>query len=175
MEDVLAALRLRCQRLAAPPADEGRVLRVVQRLPDEKRALPPRLALDPEDGAIGDRWGSGSRNPEAMVTLMRADVAALLVADGGIELFGDNLFATIDTSAANLPPGTTLRVGSARCVVTPKPHTGCHKFSRRGVPFARELTALPELKPLQLRGVHLRVLARGSVAPGDPIVVESRP
>jgi MOSC domain-containing protein YiiM len=131
------------------------------------------VRLDPVAGAVGDRWAASLLPKiDAQVTLMRADVARLL---GEPASFGDNLLVTLDTGAANLPPGTVLRVGSARCVVTPKPHTGCSRFGRRASDGARAVLASPAWRTCQLRGVHLRVLEAGDVGVGDLVSVESRP
>ena len=176
LSETIAALR--------PPRDEGTVALVVQRLPGEKRATPGMITLDVERGVLGDRWSGGrwpaglrAPNPDAMVTLMRWDVADVLARRAGVpvEILGDNLFASLDTSAANLPPGTVLQVGSARCVVTPKPHTGCSKFSARVGSDALALTRADEWKLTQLRGVHLRVLEGGTASVGDAITVVARP
>jgi hypothetical protein len=155
----------------SPARDSAAIALLVQRLPEEQRATPWFVTLDPERGLIGDKWASGKRNPEAMVTLMRFDVASLM---GDPVQFGDNLFASIDTSAENLPPGTLVMVGSARCEVTPKAHTGCHKFARRAGDDALAITRDPAWIRHQLRGVHLRVLEGGLVSVGDALVVLSR-
>ncbi len=163
-------------RALVADTDRAVVAMVVQRLPGEQRATPPSITLDPTCGVIGDRWGEAAApNPEAMVTLMRWDVAALLAARAGVpvEILGDNLFASLDTGASNLPPGTVLQIGGARCVVTPKPHRGCNKFAARVGKDAWALTLSEEAA--QLRGVHLRVLVPGEVAVGDIISVVSRP
>lgn len=159
---------------ALPPAPKahGNVDLVVLREAGEKRVLPDSVVLDPDDGTIGDRWGLGKRDVQAQVTLMRADVARMLVREGGIEVFGDNLFVTLDTSMENLPAGTRLRIGPTLVEVTPKAHRGCSKFAARAVPFGRAFLDLPEHLPLQLRGVHVRVLTGGGVRPGDRVVVE---
>ena len=171
--DAASELDRGLRALRPPPADVAAVEQLVLRLPGEARETPTRLRLDPEAGAVGDRWAA-SLVPkiDAQVTLMRADVARLL---GDPPAFGDNLLVTIDTGATNLPPGTVLRVGSARCVVTPKPHTGCAKFARRSSDVARAVLASADWRPAQLRGVHLRVLEAGDVAVGDAVRVESRP
>ncbi len=159
------------------PSGETTVGLVVQRLPGEKRATPPTITLDPLHGVVGDRWSLKNPNPEAMVTLMRWDVADVLARRAGvpIAILGDNVFATIDTSTSNLPPGTVLEVGGATCVVTPKPHTGCSKFSARVGADAWALTREARWVPTQLRGVHLRVLVGGDVSVGDRIRVIFRP
>lgn len=163
----------------AAPREGGRVALVVQRLAGGKRATPSAIVLDPVGGVIGDRWSQSvlPPNPDAMVTLMRWDVAELLARRAGVpvEVLGDNVFADVDTSAANLPPGTMLRVGATTCVVTPKPHRGCSKFSARVGADAWALTRAPAWVDAQLRGVHLRVLEGGRVAVGDAVSVVSRP
>jgi MOSC domain-containing protein YiiM len=84
-------------------------------------------------------------------------------------LAGDQLFVDFDLSAANLPPGTRLRVGSAVVEVTAEPHLGCRKFSDRfgkaAVAFVNSATG----KALNLRGVNTRVITNGAVARGDSI------
>lgn len=159
-----------------PAEDRASIGLVVRRLPGERRETPGSIQLDPVQGVIGDRWSlSATPNPEAMVTLMRWDVAQFVADRARVApaILGDNLFASIDTSAANLPAGTIVRVGTARCEVTAKPHTGCSKFTAR---VGADVLALTQkYKERQLRGVHLRVLEAGEVAIGDDLVIESRP
>ena len=165
IEDAIRALR--------PATDRARIELVVVRPQRNERATPARIRLDVEGGVVGDHWKQGKANPEAQVTLMRWDVATLFGPDPAI--FGDNLFAAIDTSDANLPPGTIVQDGTARCVVTPKLHTGCSKFSARTSADILALTRADAWKPFHLRGIHLRVLESGDVAVGDELVVLSRP
>lgn len=172
----LATLDARVRALPAPPRDHGTVRLVVLRLPDERRLRPAELRLDPVEGPVGDRWGLGDApDLDHQVTVMRHDVADVLTEGGDVAVLGDNLFVDLDTSAANLPPGTELQVGPVRCVVTPAPHTGCHKFAARVGQDGLRLTASGEWRASQLRGVHLRVLQAGVVRAGDPIRVLSRP
>lgn len=169
----MSPFEARLRDLPPAPTDAAPVVRLVARGPSGARSTPDRARLDPELGLVGDRWADGPRNPDAQVTLMRADVAGLLADD--FERFGDNLFVSIDTSAANLPPGTRVRLGDARAVVTPKPHRGCAKFAQRGGDDALAVTRSPEWAAVQLRGVHLRVIEGGDVRVGDLLVVEHRP
>lgn len=161
-------------RLLSPSRDAAPISMLVQRLPGNRRQTPPSVVLDVERGVLGDRWeGSFRRKIEAQVTLMRWDVASVMHPEPA--MLGDNLFASIDTSAANLPPGTVVSVGQATCIVTPKAHTGCSKFEARAGRDALELTRDPAWKDQQLRGVHLRILEGGEVRLGDLIEILSRP
>jgi MOSC domain-containing protein YiiM len=160
-------------RALRPATDRARIELVVVRPQRDERATPKRVRLDVEEGVVGDRWKHGKANPDAQVTLMRWDVATLFGPDPAI--FGDNLFASIDTSETNLPAGTIVEIGTARCVVTPKLHTGCSKFSARTSADILALTRAEPWKPFHLRGIHLRVLESGDVAVGDELVVLSRP
>ena len=170
------AIEASLRMLPPPGRDHGVVRLLVQRLPGEARLNPERVILDVAQGVLGDRWSlGGAPNPEAQVTLMRHDVACLLSAGGDPSMLGDNLFVDIDTSAENLPPGTVLQIGDALCAVTPKPHTGCHKFAARVGAEALALTRASGWKQMQLRGVHLRVLEGGAVELGDTARVLRRP
>lgn len=169
-------LEARFRELPPPPTDEGEVVLVVVRPETNERVTPARARLTREYGVEGDRW-SRRENPSSrsQITVMRADVAGL-VADGQpIALCGDNLQVRLDLSTDNLPAGTRLRVGTALCEVTAKPHTGCGKFAARFGPEAREWTNSPENSAYRLRGIHLCVLEPGEVGPGDPIRVVARP
>jgi MOSC domain-containing protein YiiM len=137
--------------------------------------MPGRVRLDIDAGVIGDKWIDG-RNPKrhSQVTLMRYDVARVLTEGNEVAILGDNLFASIDTSAENLPPGSLLRVGSALCEVTHKPHEGCSKFAARVGEDAWKLTLADDWRPTQLRGVHLSVVESGDVGEGDRIIVLKR-
>lgn len=169
----LTTLRAQLSRLPPPPRDQGRVVLLVQREPEEKRRTPELIRLSCKDGVIGDRWSRALLpNPDAQVTVMRADVAHMMRPGQDIACLGDNLFVDLDLSEANLPIGSRLHIGGTICEVTPKPHTGCRKFEVRAGRDARELTRLPELVPLRLRGLHLRVRQEGEIRLGDLIRVE---
>jgi MOSC domain-containing protein YiiM len=157
------------------PRDSGLVHLLVQRPARGERRRCEELALDPERGVVGDRWwDSWPRKREAMVTLMRHDVALALGDGQDPALLGDNIFADIDTSSVNLPPGSRLRLGEALCEVTPKAHTGCSKFAERVGQAALELTRDPVWRWQNLRGLHLLVLEGGRLRRGDHLQVLSR-
>lgn len=171
-DQIEAALRL----LPAPPTDGGKVAAVVARAGGGRHLLPERARLTPEGGVEGDRWSTTrSPKPGYQVSLMRADVARALDPEAPVGLSGDNLLVELDLSPANLPVGTRLRIGSALCEVTPEPHTGCGLFEARFGPDARAITLDPAWAGWRLRGLFVRVLEPGEVAPGDPIRVLHRP
>ena len=108
----LAALREALAALPAPPLDHGVVALIVERHPGEARRAPKVGVFAPGQSLINDRWAQSERaHPEAEVTLMRADVAALVCNGQDLSLPGDNLLVTLDLSAANLPTGSRLQVG----------------------------------------------------------------
>jgi MOSC domain-containing protein YiiM len=123
----------------------------------------------------GDAWSRREgRKLEAQVAVMNVAVARLVASTQPLTLFGDNLFVDLDLSAANLPTGSRLRLGGAIVEVTPKPHNGCAKFRARFGDDALALVWKPELRHLNLRGLYVRVLEPGAVAPGDPFTLLSR-
>jgi hypothetical protein len=133
LEDGLAAIR-------RAPRDTGTVELIVRRPSPEKRDVVEEAQLDPATGLVGDCWrGRGSRatkdgsaHPDMQLTMMSARAAALIARSRERwPLAGDQLYVDLDLSAANLPAGTLLQVGSATIEITDEPHTGCGKFVRR--------------------------------------------
>jgi MOSC domain-containing protein YiiM len=168
-------LETRLRELPPPPTDEGTVVLVVARPQPEARRTPQVANLTADAGVEGDRWGNKLRpDPESQITVMRADVAKLFADGQPLSRFGDNLLVDLDISAVNLPPGARLRIGSALCEVTPKPHTGCGKFAARFGQDARDIANSKDFETWRLRGLHVRVLEPGQVSPGDTIRVLSR-
>jgi MOSC domain-containing protein YiiM len=147
---------------------------VVLRLPEQQRLTPAQLTLCPVDGAVGDRWAAGKRSPADQVAMMRADVAHLIANGQHGALFGDNLLVDLDLSEAHLPAGSRLRLGTAICEVSAKPHGPCQQFSRRFGKAALGLVVDKRWRSERLRGVYLRVVERGVVGPGDAIEVLER-
>ena len=169
---------LETQFAALPPAprDAGRVRLVVRRGPHGQREALPRALVTPESGIPGDAWGRQRHPaPEAQLTVMQIDVAELIANGQPLTLFGDNLFLELDLSEANLPPGSRLRAGTATLEVTPEPHDGCRKFRERFGDAALRFVSKRDLRPLNLRGVYMRVVDEGDIAADDPVQVLSRP
>jgi len=111
---------------------------------------------------------------DAQLAVMRVDVARLFANGQALSLFGDNLLVDLDLSAANLPVGSRLRLGSALLEVTPEPHNGCRKFHQRFGNDALRLTADRRLRDLHLRGIYMKVMEEGEISRGDTISVISR-
>lgn len=169
-------LAARIAALGPAPRDLGRVHLVVARPEVDARLTPARCRLSPTDGVENDRWAKREvPMPDAQVTVMRADIATVFANGQALSLTGDNLLVELDLSPANLPLGTRVRVGTAVCEVTAKPHRGCDKFAARFGQAAQDLTAADAFLLMRLRGLYLKVNVEGEVGPGDSIEVIERP
>lgn len=172
-EDVLAA---GLAAMPAAPRDAGEVVLLVARRADSARALPQRVRLTAAGGMPGDRWGDKpERSPDNQITVMHAGVGELVANGQPLSLFGDNLTVTLDLSADALPAGTRLRAGDALLEVTAEPHTGCDRYAARFGIAALKFISAKARQPLQLRGLHVRVVEDGDVWVGAPITVTARP
>jgi MOSC domain-containing protein YiiM len=176
LEELEASLDL----IRQAPGDSGRLEMIVCRPGVDQRAVLSEAALDPRVGLVGDNWNSrgssltpdGSAHPGMQLTLMNARViAALARTRAHWPLAGDQLFVDLDLSAANLPPGTHLQIGTAVVEITAQPHTGCAKFAERFGQAARQFINAPANQDLHLRGVNARVVKSGLVKTGDAIQV----
>ncbi len=157
------------------PRDAGRVALLVARAEGGRRETPRQVEVTPDSGVPGDAWHRDRPDQhDCQITLMRADVAELVANGQPLTLPGDNLLVELDLSAANLPIGSRLRIGTALVEVTPKPHNGCLKFRQRFGADALRLTADPRYRELRLRGIHVRVLEAGTISVGDAIQVLER-
>ena len=178
----LSELEAGVEGVRAAPAAMGSVEMIVRRPAEGERELLELGELDPESGLVGDNWlirGSrstpdGSAHPELQLTLMNARSTALIA--GPRErwpLAGDQLYVDFDLSEANLPPGTRLAVGSAVVEITPIPHRGCGKFSKRFGVDALKFVNSEVGRELNLRGVNARIVTGGVVRVGDEIRKEA--
>lgn len=171
----LAQLEAGLRALPAAPRDFGRVALVFRRGEGGRREVLGRALLTPEGGVPGDTWGRlRNPNPEAQIAVMELAAARLLANGQPLELFGDCLLLELDLSVENLPVGSRLRAGGALLEVTPKPHNGCRKFLARFGDEALRFVSKPDLRHRNLRGIYLRVVEAGEVAPGDPVTVSAR-
>ena len=171
LEQGLAAIR-------RAPADAGTVELIVRRPVPEEREVVEEARLDPAAGLVGDCWlergsratADGSAHPDMQLTMMSARAVALIAQTRERwPLAGDQLYVDLDLSAANLPPGTLLEVGTATIEITDQPHTGCGKFVRRFGVDAMRFVNTPLGRELNLRGIYARIVTGGTVRMGDAI------
>jgi hypothetical protein len=174
----LAELETGLDHVREAPADSGTLELIVRRPATSEREVLTESTLHLDTGLAGDNWklrGSistpdGSAHPDAQITMMNAR-AALLVARGPERrpLAGDQLYADLDISVANLPPGTRLALGSAVIEVTGKPHLGCAKFLARFGRDALKFVNSRTGRELRLRGLNARIVVPGTIRAGDVI------
>lgn len=172
----LAALEAGLSRLAPDESEIGLVSLIVRRGEDGAREELPRSLLCADQGVPGDDWiRRPPRDPDAQLAVMQTALAALIANGQPLTTFGDNLFVTLDLSAANLPTGTRIAVGQALVEVTPKPHNGCSKFDARFGNDALRFVQARETHAENRRGIYWRVVVPGEVAVGDAVRVLERP
>lgn len=164
------------ENIRQSPRDSG-VLELIVRRPqiDERESLAEGQ-LDVTEGLVGDNWktrGSksmpdGSAHPDMQINIMNSRVIALVAQEKDRwQLAGDELFIDLDLSAANLPAGTRLALGSAILEITARPHAGCNKFAARFGIEALKFVNSPLGKELHLRGVNAKVVQSGTIRVGD--------
>ena len=158
------------------PLDNGVVKLIVRRPTVDAREVLIEGRLDLVDGLVGDSWRhrrssrtpDGSPHPEMQLNVMNARAAALVAQDDTRwALAGDQLYVDLDLSAANLPPGTQLAIGTAVIEVTPEPHTGCGTFVARFGVEAMKFVNSAIGRELRLRGMNAKVVEPGTIRVGD--------
>ena len=160
--------------LRESPKDGGKITCIVIRPRPNERVLLSTCEVSPRQGVHGDSWtqryGSKAPDPMAQITIMNTRIIELLGQGRDQQtLSGDQFFADMDLSEANLPVGQRLRIGTAILEITPKPHTGCGKFSKRFGADALRFVNSREGRPLRLRGVYVQVVSAGSIEVGSTI------
>jgi hypothetical protein len=174
----LQELEAGLEHILLSPKESGTVELIVRRPRVDERETLAEAALDQTDGLLGDTWKvrpsknmpDHSANPNAQLTLMNARVIALVAqTKDRWPLAGDQLYVDLDLSAANLPAGTRLQVGTAVVEVTAQPHTGCDKFTER---FGRDAVVFvngPAHRDLRMRGINTKIIQPGTVKVGDVV------
>jgi len=164
--------------IARSPKDGGVLEMIVRRPQVGEREILEEGQLDLADGLVGDSWknrssrrtADGTPHPDMQLNLMNSRVVALVSQDRSRwHLAGDQLFVDFDLSAANVPVGTKLAIGSAVIEVTAQPHTGCGKFVERFGLDAMKFVNSAEREHLHLRGINARVVRPGVLRVGDSI------
>lgn len=160
------------------PSDQGLLELIVIRPEEDQRLELEAGMLDETKGLIGDNWearGSsktddGSAHPEMQINIMNSRVIDLITGEkSDWKMAGDQLFVDFNLNKDNVPPGTRLSVGEAVLEVTPMPHTGCEKFSKRFGIEALKFISTPEGRQWQLRGINARVVQGGAIKTGNII------
>ena len=164
------------ERIRNSPKNQSVLDMIVSRPEEDAREIMELADLDVVVGLVGDTWqarpsarsGDGKAHPDMQITLMNSRVADLVAqSKERWPLSGDQLFADLDLSKTNVPPGTRISVGKAVLEATDQPHTGCKKFASRFGVDALKFISSPATEVLQLRGINLKVVEGGEIKPGD--------
>ena len=160
------------------PTESGAIHLIVRRPSVDAREVLSEARIDAVNGMQGDSWNQrgtklspdGGPHPNKQITIMNTRSAESII--GPVErwpLAGDQIYADIDLSHAELPAGTQLRVGEATVEVSVEPHRGCAKFAARFGSDALRFVNTGEGRDLRLRGVNCRVVQPGTVRVGDAV------
>ena len=173
-----ADLEVGLDEIRDSPKNQSVLDLIVSRPEEGAREVLEVADLNVEIGLVGDTWqdrpslrsGDGKAHPDMQITLMNSRVADLVAqSKDRWPLAGDQLFADLDLSKANVPPGTRISVGAAILEATNQPHTGCKKFAARCGVAALKLISSPIGLELRLRGINLKVVQGGEIKPGDAV------
>ena len=174
-EDLEAGL----DEIRSSPSDNGTLKMIVRRPSDNEREVIDEGELSIELGLVGDNWSTrgsrmtpdGQAHPEMQLNIMNSRTIELIAQDESRwQLAGDQLFADLNLSGANLPPGTQLSIGDAIIEVTEIPHMGCKKFVARFGLDAMKFVNSAVGRELHLRGINAKVVKSGQIKAGDTIV-----
>ena len=150
---------------------DGLVRCIVQRLEDGSRRTPSTAFFSSEKGLIGDRWFlDAKRKVVEQIAIMDWRVANVIANGQSLSLFGDNLF--IDYDFAYVQPGTLFYLGEVVLEITPEPHTGCSKFSKRFGSDALRYTCIEPSR--NIRGVYAQVVQSGSISLNDRLLCKEK-
>ena len=165
------------------PTCQGEVLLLVLRaspaaLPKGQDKISQPMHSQPEsirftidEGVAGDRWKEG-KDQGAQLSLTSLAVTKLIA--GPRErwhLLGNNLIVDLDLSAAALPVGTRLRLGSGENEISALPHAPCDRFLARLGEAAHRWVGDEKHASRHLRGRYAQIIRGGEVSIGDEITV----
>lgn len=147
---------------------------IVARPAVDTREVREEAYFSPEEGLEGDRWRlTKDQDPDHSAQIAVIGTPFLTQIAGAdserMALAGDNLVINMDLSEANLPAGTQLEAGEVTFEVTPRPHLGCAKLSKRFGQDVLRFVNQKENRPLKLRGIYCRVVKAGMLRVGDEI------
>lgn len=140
--------------------------------------FPDRLTITRAEGVAGDfemtrpwlKLDDGRPDPRIQVSILPLRVLNLVWRDRTNMAYpGDTIIADLDTSTANLPPGSLLQVGTAVLRVSDLWNEGCAKWKVRYGRDAYDWTSTAAHEGYRLRGVLCSVEEDGEVALGDLI------
>lgn len=164
--------------IALSPKNVGRVDMIVCRPATGKRQVLELAQLDVNLGLVGDNWLkkgfkksiNGAAHPDMQLNIMNSRCIQLLAkSKERWALAGDQFYVDLDLSKNNLPPGTLLKIGTAKIEITSEPHLGCKKFMDRYGKDAVTFVNSDVGKLMNLRGVNARIRVAGVVKVGDSI------
>ncbi|MBS3915476.1 MAG: MOSC domain-containing protein [Bacteroidetes bacterium] len=159
------------------PSDSGTVELIVRRPAENEREELENGNITLQ-GLEGDNWKfkpsssmpNGEPHPLKQITIMNSRAIALISQEGTRRaLAGDQIYADLNLSYSNIPPGTRLQIGEAIVEVSTPPHRGCKKFADRFGADAMRFVNSEEGRELNLRGINTHVIKAGTFSLGDII------
>lgn len=170
MNRAMSELETGLDEICRSPRNEGRLEMIVRRPLKGQREVLEEGQLTLDEGLAGDCWKSHDPHHDMQINIMNSRAIALVAGSKDRwPLAGDQLYIDLDLSEANLPPGTTLQLGSALVEITTTPHTGCVKFAARFGADAVKFVNSFRGKELHLRGLNARVVKPGAIRKGDVV------
>ncbi|MBL7811273.1 MAG: MOSC domain-containing protein [Bacteroidetes bacterium] len=166
--------------ISKSPSDSGVVHMLVRRPAENDRELLSVALLTANAGLEGDNWkhkpssSSADGGPHPLKQITNMNSRAIQAIAGNQEfwpLAGDQIYADINLSYLNMPPGTLLQAGTAVLEVTEPPHRGCKKFAERFGQDAMRFVNSEQGRALNLRGINCRVVQDGVVKTGDLLTI----
>lgn len=160
------------------PRGAPRVTQVCVRPGPDARSFPDTLHLDPDRGALGDRWErrtwmhlpDGRPDPRVQVAIADQRLISFVQELTSCTRHpGDTFLVDLDLSEEALPAGARLAVGSAEVVVSDVENDACAKFALHHGADVLAWIRAPHNRALRLRGLFARVHRAGAVRRGDPV------